>query len=249
MRFTPVLDLFVSSIEHLHLFVPADEGAAKAADATWTHERKPAHEAPALDPSQLPLGLDRLRLRELERATRGRDRSLADEDLARLRGLLQSRRHIDRIASDEGAAFARLADDDLARVDPDPQCERLAEELMQAPLHRQRPVQRALGVILERCRGAEHRHHGVADELLDRSARGFDLRGHSVVEALEHRPRSLRVQRAAELGRAHQVGEHERHQLPFALVETGIYRRGARRAEACPLGNSSATGSAFIHRG
>ena len=34
-------------------------------------------------------------------------------------GLLQSRRHVDRIAGDERAALARLADDDLARVDAD----------------------------------------------------------------------------------------------------------------------------------
>jgi len=70
--------------------------------------------------------------------------------VARLRGLLQSRCHVDRIARDEGAAFARLADDDLTRVDPDPQGERLAEEFVQTPLHRERPVKRTLGVILER---------------------------------------------------------------------------------------------------
>ena len=120
MWFPPVLDLRVGSLEHLHLFVTADEGAAKASDTARTHERKSAHEASALDPSRLPLGLDRLSFPELERATRGRDRSLADEDLARLRGLLQSRCHVDRIARDEGAPFARLADDDLTRVDPDP---------------------------------------------------------------------------------------------------------------------------------
>ena len=148
--FPPVLDLRVGSLEHLHLFVTADECPAKASDTARTHERKSAHEASAVDPSRLPLGLDRLSFPELERATRGRDRSLADEDLARLRGLLQSRCHVHRIARDEGAAFARLADDDLTRVNPDPQRERLAEEFVQTPLHRQRPVKRALGVILER---------------------------------------------------------------------------------------------------
>src|SRR5439155_877359 len=71
--FPPVLDLRVGSLEHLHLFVTADEGAAKAADTARTHERKSADEASALDPSRLPLGLDRLSFPELERATRGRD--------------------------------------------------------------------------------------------------------------------------------------------------------------------------------
>src|SRR2546422_49584 len=150
LRFPPVLDLRVGSLEHLHLFVTAHEGPAKASDTARTHERKSADEASALDPSRLPLGLDRLSFPELERATRGRDRSLADEDLARLRGLLQSRCNVDRIARDEGTAFARLADDDLTRVDPDPQRERLAEEFVQTPLHRQRPMKRSLGVILER---------------------------------------------------------------------------------------------------
>src|SRR5436190_183423 len=103
LRFPPVLDLRVGSLEHLHLFVTAHEGPAKASDTARSHERESAHEASALDPSRLPLRLDRLSFPELERATRGRDRSLADEDLARLRGLLQSRCHVDRIARDEGA--------------------------------------------------------------------------------------------------------------------------------------------------
>src|SRR6266480_3096493 len=150
LRFPPVLDLCVDSLEHLHLFVTANEGAAKASDTARTHERKSAHEASALDPFRLPLGLDRLSFPELERATRGRDRPIADEDLARLRCLLESRRHVHRIARDEGAAFTRLAADDLTRIDPDPQPERLAEEFVQTPLHRQRPVKGTLGVILER---------------------------------------------------------------------------------------------------
>ena len=247
LRFPPVLDLFVGSLEHLHLLVPADEGPAEAPDATWTHKREPAHEASAFDPFRLPFGLDRLRLRELERTARGCDRPLADKDLAWLGRLLQSRRHVDGVAGDEGAALARLADDDLAGVDADPQRERLAEQLAQAPLHRQRPVQRPLGVILERNGGAEHRHHGVAGELLDGPAGGIDFLGHGIVEAVEQRPRSLRILRPAELGRADEVGEHDRRELPFAPVRVRIHRSPARQAEACSLGKSGATGSAHIH--
>ena len=52
----------------------------------------------------------------------------------------------------------------------------VAEQLAQPLLHRERRVQRALGVVLLRGRGAERGHHGVADELLDRAAGALDLR-------------------------------------------------------------------------
>ena len=77
-------------------------------------------------------------------------------------------------------------------------------------------MQGPLGVVLERARGAEHCHHGVAGELLDRAAGELDLLCHRVVEAVEQRARPLRILRAAKLGRADEVGEDDGRELSLA---------------------------------
>ena len=64
---------------------------------------------------------------------------------------------------------------------------------------------------------AEHRHHRVADELLDRPSEALDLGAHSLVVALEQLAdvlgvRDLRVRRVPD-----QVGEDHRDHLPLAL--------------------------------
>src|SRR6266540_514493 len=114
-----------------------------------------------------------------------------------------------------GEAFcskrAQTVDDDLAGVHADPQLE-VAELLFEAPLHRERGVQRPLRVVLERRRCSEGRHHGVAGELLEGAACALDLIRHRRVEAVEERPRALGIL-LAELGRAHEVGEQHRGDL------------------------------------
>ena len=74
-------------------------------------------------------------------------------------------------------------------------------------------MQRALGVILERSRSTEHRHHRVAGELLDRAARELDLLAHRVVEALELRTHALGIAIAGVRGRADEVGEENGDEL------------------------------------
>ncbi len=61
----------------------------------------------------------------------------------------------------------------------------IAEELAQATLHRERRVQRSLGVILERRRARRTPPSPRRRRTSRRSARGLDLLGHRVVEALE----------------------------------------------------------------
>ena len=141
--------------------------APQSADAPRPHERERADEPPAGDAAGLALRLDRRRLVELEGAARCRDRALADEDLARAGRLLEPCGDVDGVAGHERAALPRPADDDLAGVHADAQRERVAEELVEPPLHREGGVQRALRVVLVRGRSAERRHHRVADELLD----------------------------------------------------------------------------------
>jgi len=121
------------------------------------------------------------------------------------------RADVDGVAGHERASFARTVDDDLAGVHADPQLE-VAELLFEAPLHRERGVQRPLRVVLERRRCSEGRHHGVAGELLEGAACALDLIRHRRVEAVEERPRALGIL-LAELGRAHEVGEQHRGDL------------------------------------
>ena len=68
-------------------------------------------------------------------------------------------------------------------------------------------------MVFERGRDAEHGHHRVARELLHGAACSLDLFGHSVVEAVEQRARSLGILRAGELGGADQVCEEDRRKL------------------------------------
>ena len=82
-------------------------------------------------------------------------------------------------------------------------------------------MQRALSVVLERGRSAEHRHHGVACELLDGTARPLDLLAHCVVERLEAHPHALRIAIAGVLGRADQVGEENGDELALLACAHG----------------------------
>src|SRR5919204_44661 len=63
------------------------------------------------------------------------------------------------------------------------------------------------------CGGcAEGSHHGVAGELLDRSAGALNLRCHGVVELIEQGSCVFRIL-LSERGRVDEIGEHEGHDL------------------------------------
>ena len=160
----------------LQLGVSPHEHGRETAHAARSHQGEGAQNAATGDGSRLPLRVDLVRLGELECSPRGRDGAVSHEDLAGPCCLFQACGDIDRIAADERASFASAADDDVAGVDADPKLRPFVEEPLVPPLHRERGVQRALGVVLERFRRPEHGHHGIACEFLDRSARGLDLR-------------------------------------------------------------------------
>ena len=110
---------------------------------------------------------------ELERAPGRLRSSLAHDDLAGVRSLLESRAHVHGVAGDERAVRVGV-DDHLAGVHADSQRERRVE-LGETLAHCERRVKRTFGVVLQRCGSAERRHHGVAGELLDRAADPLDL--------------------------------------------------------------------------
>ena len=94
-------------------------------------------------------------------------------------------------------------------------------------LHRERGVQRALGVILVRLGHPEGGHDRVARVLLHGAAGSLDLGGHRVVEPLEQEPRPLGILLLAERGRADEVGEEHGCQLALGL-HAAILTRLAR---------------------
>ena len=181
--------------------------------------------------AQEPVGRDRLGLAlQLERLDRldldcvagERERRRSDQHLARLGRLLQPRRDVDRVA---GRQPLLGAGHDLARHHADPP---LQPELGQRVAHLDRRPQSAQRVVLVQHRHAEHRHHGVADELLHAAAVALDDRLHPLEVAGEQRPQPLGIERLAEGGRAGQVAEQNRHRLALLLRPRG--RSGEREA-------------------
>ena len=122
-------------------------------------------------------------------------------------------------------------DERLAGRDGDPHLE---VALLADPVaDRERGSDRALGVVLVRGRRAEQRHHGVADELLDRPAAALELGAQTRVVRLEDGAHVLWVELLGARGEADEVGEEDGHDL--ALLAGGSApapARAAARAEA-----------------
>jgi hypothetical protein len=66
-------------------------------------------------------------------------------------------------------------------------------------------------------RDTEHRHHCVADELLHRAAVRLDDPAHPLEVAREQSLQRLRINRLAECGRADNVAEQHRDDLPVCI--------------------------------
>ena len=132
---------------------------------------------------RLALRLDRIEPLVVEQALRLTIGQLADCDSSHRRGRLQPGGRVDDVARHdplaELGASAEL-DDRLAAVDPDPHAQvevgLCRIQIVDRLEHAQTGPNRPFGIVLVRHRGAEHRHHGVADELLDRAAEALDFR-------------------------------------------------------------------------
>ncbi len=86
----------------------------------------------------------------------------------------------------------------------------------------QRRMQRPFRVVLMRRGGTEGGHHRIADELLNRPPGPLDLRRHSVVKAIQHRPDPFGILLAREFSGAHEIGEQNRRDLPLLSWHTEI---------------------------
>ena len=166
------------------------------------------------------------------------ERRRAEHDRSGRRRLLDSLGDVDRIARDE-AAVTRVADVDVAGVDPDAQVEPetvLALDGLAQSGHGCAGVgggtDGAQGIVLVRDGYAEDGHDRVADELLDRAAVALDRPAGGGEVAVEHAPQRLGVERLRELGRLDEVGEEDRDRLaPFLEHD----RSGERRLERSVL--------------
>src|SRR5439155_26836802 len=104
------------------------------------------------------------------------------------------------------------------------------EEAYSLPHLRRRGARPQRVVLVER-RHAEHADDRVADVLLDPAAVSRDRPAHLLVEARLHLPDRLGIQLLAHLGRADDVAEDGRHELP-RLARRARERRRTGTAEA-----------------
>ena len=194
---------------------------------------------PRVDRLGLALRLHGLGLAVVDRVAGRAPRRLADEDAVDRRVRLEPRSGVDDVARDHALALLRPRaerDERLARVDADTELE--LGLLVEDPVaDGERRADGALGVVLVRDRGAEDRHHGVADELLDRAAEALELVAEPSVVRAEQRAHLLGIHLLGARGEADEVGEEHRHDL--ALLEPRLLgrleRRAARVAEAGSL--------------
>ena len=213
--------------------VPVRAGRGGASRATPSSRKRLDRLGLALDGQRRDrLGLDGVRDEPVGVA--------AEQDLARPRRLLEPRRDVDRVAGGERAAGDGRAGHRLAGVEPDPDREldaaRAAQLLVQlghpSRMSSARP-DRAQRVVLVRDGDPEHRHQRVADVALDRAAVALDGLAHGGEPALHRPAQRLVVDALAQLGRADDVGEHDRDDLaPLARGRQRPERRTARGAES-----------------
>ena len=171
-------------------------GGARAPRDVGSEPGAGLNRLPDLHRLRLAFGVDRRRLAVLDHAGGRVVGRLLDEDPVHRRGVLQPGGGVDDVSRDQptlGAGARLERDEDLARVDGDPDLELLF--LADPVADREGRPNRALGIVLVRDRGAEDRHHGVADELLDGAAADLQLGPEPVVERPQNRLDVLGVER------------------------------------------------------
>ena len=181
--------------------------------------------------------------------------SCADEHLVDRRVALQPGRRVHHVPGDHRHAGVRTGaqlDDRLSCVDRRPDLEHqqwigLVHVGDRVP-HGHRGPDRSLRVVAVGDRRPEHRHHRVADELLDPAAEPLDLGPRSLVVDGQERPDVLGVELLGLRGEPHEIDEEDGdHAALLARTGRGFQRRSARLAEARSLGVLLPAGRASDH--
>ena len=183
-----------------------------------------ADEPKRLDARGFALQFERFHGVDVNRVTDERACLAADQDLAGRRRLLETSRHVDRVARDERLALA--PHDNLAGVDPDSRFEPVCHDRV---AHLGCGPNRAKRVVLVRDGDSEDGHDGISGELLHRASVALED-GTQVLEvALKASAQRFRIGRLSERRRADEVAEEDRDDL--ALLAHRRSLRGASRAE------------------
>ena len=198
---------------------------ARGHDAGRVHrDDAPRHERLAL-----ALGIDRRRRLGRDRVADQPIRLGADEDRARRRVLLQASGHVHGVTGHESLSVGGLARDDLAGVDAGPRDEALGEpELAQSALELVGCPDGPERVVLVEGGQAEHRHHGIPDELLHDAAVTLDDGAREVEVFAHQRSQALGIEPLPERCRAGDIDEHDGHGPPG--VAAGACRHQSRPA-------------------
>ncbi len=219
------------ALELGELGAPADERAAVRAPAL----AEPG-EPPGEHRSREPLDLQRAGLGTAEAGRQLAAHRVRDQDLAAACAIGEARGEVHRIAGHGVFAVgvaAGPARHHLTARDPDVDVD-LAADLLAERRHRvadrERGAGRPLGVVAVRDRRAEHRHHAVADVLVDPAAEGRDEAVGAREETAEQAVHLLGVELARKRGEAHQVDEQHAHLAPLAPGRAGGRLRRVRRA-------------------
>ena len=198
-------------------------------EARARRERLPHHDRLAL-----PFCGDRLRLAVVDHVARRAIGCLRDEDAVDGGGRLEARRRVDHVARSHALALGRAGaerDQRLARGHRDPDLEvehRIGlVQLADRVADRERGADGPLRVVLVSDRRSEERHHGVADELLDRAAVALDLLAKPRVVRGQRGTDVLRVELLGPAGEADEVGEQHADDLPLVP-----HRRGSGECRA-----------------
>jgi hypothetical protein len=213
--------------ELIQLSAAADQRRA-GRDGFAADARARRHGLPDADRLGLPLCLDRLGVAIVDHVPGRPVGRLADEDPVHGRGRLQARCRVHDVPRRHpftpGGPCAQR-DQGLARVDGDPQLQ-LRLFFDDPVADRKRRTHCALRIVFVCDRGAEQRHHGIADELLHGASETFELHTEACVVRGEERAHVLRVELLGARGEADQVGEEHRDDLP--LLAPGRLERERR---------------------
>ena len=226
---------FVDAPQHIELSIAPDHRCGEAGDAARPRPGLP-EQAERTDPIAFALEFQLAVILERE-PTGGTGGALGHQHGARVRGRLEARRGVHGVAGHHRlAGLRRRHGEHLAGVHADADLQRdvvrpaeLGVEVLEATEHPQRGPEGAGGVVLVRGRHPERGHDGIADELLDGAALGFDLLAHRRRVGLHHLLEPLRVQPFAEGRRSGDVGEDHRDELAFLTRRRRGDRRAARR--------------------
>ena len=223
----------VRLLEQGEIVLAPDERRLRGLDEVDAEPRPEIDRPPDRDRLGLAFDRDRLELLVVDGVARRAVRDLADDDTADGSNLLQARGRVDDIAGNHALAFLRASaerDYGLAGIDCRPHGELgLRMGLVQLGDRVEDPQRRqdgSLRVVLVRDRGTEDRHHGVADELLDRAPAALDLLLQPCVIGAQARPDVLGIGAVRTLSEADQVDEEDGDDLALLLGRRRASERG-----------------------